>query len=85
MGVVLCNCGISLSHGGFRSVLCLEVSCSCWRQCVCEEPSRDADRLLESKEEGMGTACEALGCSAYLERTRASRLSRWDVPVRGFD
>lgn len=51
---------------------------------MCEEPSRDADRLLESKEEGMGTACEALGCSAYLERTRASRLSRWDVSVRGF-
>lgn len=25
---------------------------------MCEEPSRDVDRL-ESKEEGMGTACEA--------------------------
>lgn len=23
------------------------------------EPSRDADKLLESKKEGMGTACEA--------------------------
>lgn len=51
---------------------------------MCEEPSRDADRLLESKK-GMGTACEACTPWDALPAWRgASRLSAWDVPVRGF-